>query len=127
MAYADRDAMERAIRQRTEKRCRLCRLVKPLTEFHADSTRPDGHEHRFTACSQIVRGVGRPRGPGKALKAPEDRQHRRTVRMTDAEWEHCLSRGDASEYIRGLIARDRVPEKDRAPKRMPLQPPGGAS
>ncbi len=107
MPYADRDTMESAIRQRTEKRCRLCKIVKPLTEFHADASRPDGHEYRCAACSGIVRGVGRPRGTGRPLIPAEERMHRRTVRMTDAEWEFCLSQGDASEFLRGLIGGKR--------------------
>lgn len=107
MAYADRDTMHEAIRQRSEKRCRLCKSIKPLTEFHADASRPDGHEYRCAACSQIVRGVGRPRGTGKPIKPAAELLHRRTVRMSDEEWEFCLSQGDASEFLRGLIAAKR--------------------
>ena len=50
------------------------------------------------------RSRGRP--PGPAIN-DEERKHRRTIRMTDDEWEWCLNRGDASEYVRGLIANER--------------------
>lgn len=47
---------------------------------------------------------GRPVGTTK----PADRRlNRRTIRMRDEEWEWCETQGNASEYIRRLIGRDR--------------------
>lgn len=44
---------------------------------------------------------------GAPTKPADVRKERRTVRMPDDEWEWCLQQGDASKYIRGLIAKDR--------------------
>ena len=119
MAYVDRDIMQEAIRHRTEKRCRVCRVIKLLTEFHIDSSRADGHEYRCAACTQIVRGVGRPRGIRTLIKPPADILHPHTVRLTDAEWDACRDTGDASGFIRQAIK-----EKRGRPKGVKTVEPG---
>ena len=118
MTYVDRDSMQKAIRQRTEKRCRECKLVKPLTEFHHDASRADAHEYRCAACSQIVRGVGRPRGIHTRILPPADVLHPHGVRLTDAEWQECIDREEgAGPFIRVAIQekieRDRKKAKPR--------------
>ncbi len=56
----------------------------------------------------VPRRPGRPVGTGKPIKSDEEKLNRHTVRMTDEEWEHCQGAGDASKYIRDLIAKDRA-------------------
>ena len=51
-----------------------------------------------------LRKRGRPVGTGKPIKAGDDKMNRHTVRMTEREWAYCQEQGDASKFIRKLIA-----------------------
>ena len=55
----------------------------------------------------IPRKLGRPVGTGKPIKAGDDKMNRHTVRMTEREWAYCQEQGDASKFIRGLVADSR--------------------
>ena len=43
------------------------------------------------------------RPPGRPKTDPDRKLKRRTVRLTDQEWQRCLQAGDASKFIRELI------------------------
>jgi hypothetical protein len=55
--------------------------------------------------------AGKPRlrapGAGRKPKPATEQLTRRTVRMDDDRWRWCEEQGNASEYIRALIDRDR--------------------
>ena len=66
-------------------------------------TKPATETHKGEALLTL-RKRGRPVGTGKPIKSGDDKMNRHTVRMTDSEWAYCQEQGDASKFIRGLIA-----------------------
>ncbi len=58
----------------------------------------------------LKRGQGRPTG---SVKPAEEVLEQHTVRMTEGEWEHCQSQGNASQYVRQLIRKDRERNEGR--------------
>ena len=60
----------------------------------------------LSAPDTPVKWRNRPGRPKGTTKPEDERLERFTVRMTQAEWDRCLEKGNASEYIRGLIAKD---------------------
>lgn len=86
------------------KRCLRCEQVKPLTDFHRDSSRKDGHGTRCKTCDnsrakpqntgRIVRTRARQRAAQLLIDAHQDEFH--------MLYEQCLT--DATEQAARLAA-----------------------
>ena len=43
------------IQPRTEKRCNMCKVVKPLEDFHRASGSPDGRQYKCKPCVRLYK------------------------------------------------------------------------
>lgn len=74
------------------KRCRKCRTLKPVADFHRNSRLSDGHEHHCKSCRAEKDKIRR---ASKQLKQPV---------VTQKACKKCLQTKPASHFQRNAIA-----------------------
>ena len=101
------------------KRCHSCEQVKPMSDFHRDASRKDGHGTRCKTCDnsrpkpqnagRLVRTRARQRAAQLLIDAHQDEYH--------ALYEQCLT--DAAEQATRLAAATaRIDATPREPVRL---------
>lgn len=111
------------------KRCHTCGLEKPLSEFHRNKAKKDGHEHRCKVCnnSRLREAYAKNPAPKTAKTRQYHLEHPDWSRRVLAEWhqrnadrryENYLERGkDPEVRDRRREATRRSESRRRAQKR----------
>lgn len=90
--------------ERTEKKCNVCKVVKPLDEFHRQSNSPDGRQYRCKPCAiaaarqRAIDNPERAREADRRYKQSDKNKAKRKERREGPQRERILEQKRESWY-----------------------------